>query len=499
MKTELTPIAKIKTNPDNPRVIKDDKFDKLVKSIQEFPEMLDLRPIVVNSTMMVLGGNMRLRACQKAGLKEVPVLKADDLTPEQQKRFIITDNASFGAWDYDVLANEWEVADLEAWGVDVPDWECEPVEANEDDYQMPDEIKTDIVPGDLFEISQHRLLCGDSTDSDAVAKLMDGEKADVGFNDPPYGMKKENEGVLNDNLNYDNLLKFNKEWIPLQFSHLKENGSFYCWGTDEPLMDIYTHILKPYIKEQKATFRNLITWNKTHPNTTFRVNGFNSKELRSYYAADEKCLFIMLGVQGFNNNSDNYYEAWEPIRKYLVDELEKTGLTAKELKPYIGDMYGHYFTKSQWCLPTEEKYNALRKAAEDKAFKKDYEAIKKDYEAIKKDYYSTRSYFDNEHDKMKDTWTFDITGKEERKETGNHATPKPILLCERAIKSSCPPEGLVLDAFLGSGSTMVAAHQLNRKCYGMELEEKYCQVIIDRMRKLDPTLTIKRNGKEITE
>jgi hypothetical protein len=122
MKTELTPIAKIKTNPDNPRVIKDDKFDKLVKSIQEFPEMLDLRPIVVNSDMMVLGGNMRLRACQKAGLKEVPVLKADDLTPEQQKRFIITDNASFGAWDYDVLANEWEVADLEAWGVDVPDW-----------------------------------------------------------------------------------------------------------------------------------------------------------------------------------------------------------------------------------------------------------------------------------------------------------------------------------------------------------------------------------------
>ncbi len=135
MKTELTPIAKIKANPDNPRIIKDDKFDKLVKSIQEFPQMLDLRPIVVNSDMMVLGGNMRLRACQKAGLKEVPVLKADDLTPEQQKRFIITDNASFGAWDYDVLANEWEVADLDAWGVDVPDWD------NADPKDLSDEIK----------------------------------------------------------------------------------------------------------------------------------------------------------------------------------------------------------------------------------------------------------------------------------------------------------------------------------------------------------------------
>ena len=91
---------------------------------------------------------------------------------------------------------------------------------------------------------------------------MNGEKADVGFNDPPYGMKKEKDGFLNDNLNFDDLLYFNREWIALQFTHLKENGSWYCWGTDEPLMDIYSDILKPYIKEQKATFRNLITWDK---------------------------------------------------------------------------------------------------------------------------------------------------------------------------------------------------------------------------------------------
>jgi len=307
---------------------------------------------------------------------------------------------------------------------------------------------------------------------------------------------------LNDNLNYSDLLNFNKEWIALQFMHLKENGSFYCWGIDEPLMDIYSQILKPYILEQKATFRNLITWNKTHTNTTYRVNGFKSPDLRSYYASDEKCLFIMLGVQGFNNNSDNYFEGWEEIRKYLCDELEKSGLTSKDLKPYIGDMFGHYFTKSQWSLPTKEKYEALRIASKEKAFKKDYEAFKKDYEAIKKDYeaiksefYKTRSYFDNMHDKMKDTWTFEITSKEERETTGGHATPKPIALCERAIKSSCPDKGLVLDFFLGSGSTLVAAHQLKRKCYGMELDPKYCQVIVNRMLKIDPSLVIKRNGE----
>ena len=203
-----------------------------------------------------------------------------------------------------------------------------------------------------------------------------------------------------------------------------------------------------------------------------------------------------MGVQGFNNNADNYFEGWENIRLYIVSELEKTGLTAKDLKPYIGDMFGHYFTKSQWALPTEEKYEALRKVSKDKAFKKEYEVIKKEYEVIKKEYYSTRAYFDNTHDKMKDTWTIEITGTEERENTGNHATPKPILLCQRVIKSSCPEDGLTVDFFLGSGSTMVAAHQLKRKCYGMELDPKYCQVIIDRMTKLDPTLSVKINGNE---
>ena len=96
---------------------------------------------------------------------------------------------------------------------------------------------------------------------------------------------------------------------------------------------------------------------------------------------------------------------------------------------------------------------------------------------------------------MNNVWHFKRTGSEERKETGGHATPKPIQLCERAIKSSSPKNGLVLDMFLGSGSTMVASHQLERKCYGIELDPKYCQVIIDRMRKLDPDLVIKRNGE----
>lgn len=113
-------ISEVKANPNNPRIIKDDKFKKLVQSIKDFPEMLNLRPIVVNGDMVVLGGNMRLKACKEAGLKEVPIIKAEDLTKEQQREFIIKDNVGFGEWDWDEIANNWDAEQLDAWGLEVP-------------------------------------------------------------------------------------------------------------------------------------------------------------------------------------------------------------------------------------------------------------------------------------------------------------------------------------------------------------------------------------------
>ena len=126
MEIKTVKLSEIKSNPNNPRIIKDDKFSKLVKSIQEFPKMLEIRPIVVNADMIVLGGNMRLKACKEAGLKEVPIIFADDLTEDEQKQFIIKDNVGFGEWDWDMLANEWEPELLEEWGLDVPFFEKEP-------------------------------------------------------------------------------------------------------------------------------------------------------------------------------------------------------------------------------------------------------------------------------------------------------------------------------------------------------------------------------------
>jgi len=500
------PINTVKANPNNPRIIKDDKFAKLVKSINEFPQMLNLRPIVVNDDMVVLGGNMRLKACKEAGLKEIPIIKASELTEQQQKEFIVKDNVGYGEWDWNDLANNWDAEQLQDWGLDIPGFDAEVIEAEEDDFAVPDGgIETDIVLGDLFEIGEHRLLCGDSTDSDQVDLLMNGQKADMAHNDPPYGMKKEKEGVLNDNLNYNDLLDFNREWIALQFMHLKENGSWYCWGIDEPLMDIYSEILKPYIAEQKLTFRNLITWFK---NPSGLGDGQNNPSARSYGIITEKCLFAMMGVQGFNNNADNYFIGWDSIVNYLDINKNKANLTIKDCKRLAGhsEKSGcHWFDKSQWTMPTKETYDSWRNycienninafVKEYEEIKKEYEEIKKEYEEIKKEYYSSRAYFDNTHDKMTEVWQFDRHVRQG--DEGGHATPKPIPLCERAIKSSCPDNGLVLDMFLGSGSTMVAAHQLKRKCYGTELDPKYCQVIVDRMRKLDPTLVIKKNGEPI--
>lgn len=120
MNIEWVKTTDIHANENNPRILKDDKFKKLVQSIKDFPEMLEIRPIVVNNEMMVLGGNMRLKAIQEIGLKEIPIIKAENLTEEQEREFLIKDNVGFGEWDWDALANDWDYKELVDWALDVP-------------------------------------------------------------------------------------------------------------------------------------------------------------------------------------------------------------------------------------------------------------------------------------------------------------------------------------------------------------------------------------------
>ena len=473
LKIEYLPIKALKPYEKNTRKHQKKDVDNIAKSIEKYG-MCDAIGIWGEQNIIV-EGHGRMLACKQLGMTEVPCVRLDHLTDEQRREYAISHNATaeLSEWDLDILPDELAELDLSDFDFDfgIEDEE-EEIEIVEDEAPEVDEDAEPITKlGDIWQLGRHRLMCGDSTDKATVELLMDGKKADMVFTDPPYGMKKEADGVLNDNLNYDDLLEFNKKWIPLTFANTKENGSWYCWGIDEPLMDIYSHILKPMAKKNEITFRNLITWNKFHKQKPTAI-----EMMRSYCVYDEKCLFVMCGVQGFNNNSNNYYEGWECVRGYLEAEAKKVGLDAKKCKEITGvGMFSHWFSKSQFALITEEHYFKLQK------YYKDYGAFNKDYEEIKKDYYSTRAYFNNTHETyMTEVWDFETANEDERELTGGHATPKPIALCSRAIKSSSRENESVLDLFGGSGSTLIACEQLDRTCYMMELDPKYCDVIIKR-------------------
>lgn len=228
---EYRNVTEIKLNPNNPRVIKDERFDKLVQSLKDFPGMLEKRPLVcytdTDGKLVVLGGNMRLKAAKKLKIKELPVVLADDWTEEQRSEFLIKDNVGFGDWNWDELRSDWDMDQLEEWGLEVPTGYEEVPEAEEDDFEIPDEIKTDIVPGDLFEIGEHRLLCGDSTQVDTWEKLFKGELADLVVTDPPYNVNYEGGTglkIMNDEMDDSSFYQFLYDFHTALGSYVKEGG-----------------------------------------------------------------------------------------------------------------------------------------------------------------------------------------------------------------------------------------------------------------------------------
>jgi DNA modification methylase len=380
-------IGELKPNPNNPRIIKDDKFKKLVQSIKDLPEMAEVRPIVVNTDMVVLGGNMRLKAMREAGWKEVPI-EVVDWDEDKQRQFIIKDNVSGGEWDWEMLANQWDADELNEWGLDLPEFEqAKELEAEEDDFEMPDEVQTDIVLGDLFEIGEHRLLCGDSTDSDAVARLMDGQKADMVFTDPPY--KIETEGGAKGSIGAG----LKKQGKDIEFISNFEPSEFL-----QVLPLVFGKNMNAYIFCNKELLPDYLVW--------ARDAGYSFNVL-----IWKKPNAIPIG------------DSHRPDIEYLL-LFRKSAIWNNGLKD----------VNYSRCL-------------------------------------------------------------EFKRESGLHPTMKPIELIANEMKISSHANSLVFDFFLGSGSTMVASHQLDRKCYGMELDPKYCQVIVDRMIKLDPSLEVKRNGE----
>ena len=477
IETKRVKLSDLNLNPDNPRTISTKDMDRLVKSLQEFPEMMEIREVVCDEDYVVIGGNMRTLALRKAGASEVIAKIVTGLTPEQKREFIIKDNSEFGTWDMDLLST-WDDLPLTDWGVDLPeDWMGGGGGGAglTDPDEIPEVPKVAITkPGDIWLLGKHRVMAGDSTKAADVEQLMDGVKAALLHADPPYGMGKEKDGVQNDNLYREKLDAFQMDWWRVFRPFLDDNASAYIWGNAEDLTRLWW--LGGLKDSERLTWRNLITWDKYDKST---CKPTVIEMMRSYCNYREDCLFFMLGEQGFNNNADNYWDGWEPIRLKLKADCDKMGWTDKDIARICGvGMYGHWFTKSQWTFIPEEHYKKLQAAAQEHdAFKQEHDAFKQEHDELKQEFYATRAFFDNTHENMTDVWSFPRVTGEERHE---HATPKPVDMIARAIKSSLPEGGLCAEPFGGSGSTLIAAEQTGRTAYLMEIDPLYVDVTVKR-------------------
>ena len=383
-------IENIKPNPQNPRTIQDDRFEPLVKSLQEFPEMLFKRPLVcftdTDGKLCVLGGNQRLKAAKQAGIKELPVILADDWTEEQEKEFTIKDNISTGQWDWPVLTSDWDVEQLEDWGLDVPVFQEPELEAAEDDFDTTPPEEPITVLGDLYEIGEHRLLCGDSTQTDTFEKLMRGELADMVVTDPPYnvayeGKTKDALTIENDSMGNDDFYKFLYDFYSALTTAVKKGGAIYVWHASSEIINFGKAMVDAgwLLKQQLIWVKNTMVMGR-----------------QDYQWKHEPCLYGWLAGDSHK---------WHSDRKQT--------------------------TVIEWDKPQRN---------------------------------------------------------------GEHPTMKPIGLFSYQIQNSSKKGDVVIDAFCGSGTTMVACELTKRKARVVEYEPKYCDVIVKRMKKLDPTLVIKRNG-----
>lgn len=353
-------------------------------------------PIIIDKNNEIIAWHWRLLWAKQLWMETVPCIIADDLTEDQVRAYRLLDNriGDFGEYDIDSITEELkDIGNLQLWLNSLDDLftdllpEKENEEVKEDDYEVPEEIKTDIVIGDLFEIGEHRLLCGDSTDAEQVALLMNWEKADMVFTDPPYWMFLDTDysGMKND---------FKSIWKSNSFEKVK-------WDSED----------------------------------------FNPE-------------FVLL-----------------PLREFSY---------CKEIFLWWADYYAEYIAdvKNNWSWIVWDK-SFSESENTDKMYWSNFELC------------WSKAKHKRELARVKRKWLFWMEKDDTKKRV--HPTQKPAILAEWFFDKWGSSTKLVVDLFWGSWSTMAACHKTKRKCYMQEFDPKYCQVIIDRMIKIDPTLEIKKN------
>ena len=379
--------------PRNPRKISKKNLEKLKKSVQDAPEMLRLRELIVvphGDGYVVIAGNQRLEAAKAVGMDKLPCkVLPEDTDPAKLREYAIKDNLPFGEDDWEVIASDWDTAELEDWGMSVPDkWKDNPT-AQDDDFD-PDSVKATVCKkGDIWHLGDHRLMCGDSTDAGDVALLMDGEKADMVFTDPPYGVNIGDKNktlnsvqkagrcctnIENDTLQYNQLYDILVKAMTNIRESCKEDASYYVTSPQGGELGLMMMMM---MKDAGLCVRHILIWCKNSP--TFS-----------------------LGLLDYDYQHEQIFYTW------------------------------------------------------------------------------TKSHHNYRGGEFRSTiWTYDKPRK-----CDLHPTMKPVALVANCMKDTTKEGDSVLDLFGGSGTTLIAAEQLGRKCYMMELDPHYCDVIIARWEKL---------------
>lgn len=443
VQTEYYSLDEIYPNPDNPRRISDDQLAKLARNIEKNPKLFDSRPILVNQDGMIIGGNSRYHASKALGLKEVPVDKVN-WTEKEQKDAIVLDNAAFGSWIKHVLIDQYDAGDLIEMGIDQFDFD-DGVEVrreiDESDLEPQKAKTTKIKTGDIIHIGEHRLLCGDSTDTKAIAKLFNGDQAEMTFTDPPYLMDFKGTGgkgtepdikIENDNLDATEAGIFLAK-IAQTIKKFSTGAWYVCFYR------LKLEWIINALNQNGLKYKAVIIWHKNN----FNMSGSD------YQNTYEPIIY------GWNKEH-NYYggRSQVDVMRAKKTDGKDPNITTQGRAVYLKAGEAYY------------KFERITKKPQNVIEIKDGET-------------ATFNLFTGEND----IWEVD------KSKTNNlHPTMKPLELCQRAIRNSSKPGQIVFDPFLGSGSTMVSAHKLMRKCYGVEMDPLHCQTIIDRMLINDPEL-----------
>lgn len=486
MEIEYRRLDELKEAERNSRTHSPQQVDQIVAAMEEFGWT---NPILIDENNVIIAGHGRKLAGLKRGMDEAPCLVLSGLTDEQKRAYLIADNQlpANAGWNLGMLRAEVEALQGLDFNIDVLGFDSSfldnlladalPSSAGEVPVVTGKETPV-TVEGDMWLLGDHRVMCGDSLSIDAVQYLVGDERASLLHADPPYGMGKQRDGVENDNLYREKLDEFQLEWWRTWRPFLRDNASAYVWGNAPDLWRLW-YVAGLGLSEN-ITLRNEIVWDKRS------APGMASEAGTAYTTTTERCLFMQLGDQFIGNvNSDKYWEGWDEIRLYLAGEAEAAELTPKRCKEITGvQMFSHWFSKSQWSMIGAEYYEALAAALPGR-FEKPYAELRAAFERIKGGYSNyvsgmaggVRAYFDNAHESMRDVWEFSRVVGEERY---GHATPKPVAMMERVMRTSLPRGGLAFEPFGGSGSTLIGAERTGRRCYSMELTPRYVDVTVRR-------------------